>query len=136
MFESNGADDDDGGIPKVVDAKVEDTTYSSITISWSKPQISDNADNGPIKGYRVTCAPSPEKNPTNEDQGEPVEHNGESEKDETSGGSKQEVKLFGADKTRAKISELTEEAAYVLEVFTICGGGESEGTVLKAIASK
>ena len=108
---------------------MEDTTLSSITISWEKPQNVDK-----VKGYRITCTPDENKKKQKSEKSSNKE--GKDHKDTGSITAPREVKLYGADKTRAKVNELQEGQAYVLEVFALLGEDEGDGTTLKAVASK
>ena len=120
-----------GAIPKVVDPKVDDTSDSTITISWSKPADHDN-----ITAYRITCTakdkPTDESNDIGtkdsqtEDTGEVLQSP-----------ANQEVTIDDPEATSVTFSsDLYPGKAYVFQLFCVCGKHEGDGVELEAVTSK
>lgn len=105
--------------------KVEDSTHSTITVSWTKPE---DCGNNVITAYRVTLKEDPSSARDEVEDGE--------NQAQISVSDVQEVLVDDAEVTSATFSELPAERAYTVEVSVVCGDKESERTTLKVTTSK
>ncbi len=132
LFHSTIFSEKIGELDPVSDVTVENTTDSSITISWTEPE----ADSIDITAYRVTCRL---KEDTDDDKAEREADDGD-DQDAASIATQdvttlQEIKLYGSKVTRATFHELQTDQVYVLEVFAVCKDKESEGSAVEATAN-
>ena len=94
--------------PAGLDPQIDNTTETSITISWQPPQDDDS-----ITAYRITCKP----------------------KDAEEDGGK-EKQVDDAATTTTSFEDLSVGTVYVLEVIPLMGEGEGKGFSVEAQTSK
>ncbi len=119
----------DKTIPTVPDAKVDRTTETAITISWNKPDDTEN-----VSAYRVICTvqENQEGNTEKENGDQPTEASGSKE----SADEALEMDIDELDVTTATFSGLHPGSSYVLDIFSVHEKKQSKAVSLEASTSK